>query len=133
MYEYLTREIHRLADEKWMELGDGSSARAWKNAFRLGAAHTVRNRLVSERQESETRRESKLLQGGDDSKALARVARDDEEVARAYKNLGFGVARGGTISNRDGYSAGRRAGQSIGLGGGARLGSVPGKLTTGGK
>lgn len=44
---YLFNEVNRLADVGWETSGrwNGGSARAWKNAFRYGAARTIHARL----------------------------------------------------------------------------------------
>jgi hypothetical protein len=126
LYQYLTREVARLADER-----DGD--RSWKNAFRVGAAQTIANRLYSEKgaRRQATERKAATAPSESASRALAVVAKDDEEVGSAYeeRSKGFRASRGGSVSNANGYHAGRSAGERIALAG-ARpsLGSAPGKL-----
>lgn len=128
LFQYLANEVNRLADEHWAVIGfhaDGS--RAWKNAFRLGAATTIGNRLDATRAEFE---KAQAVEASTET-ALTLVRRDDLEVADKYKTFsgGFRSARGPSFSSGEGFSRGRSAGESVALGGGRAIGSTPRQLS----
>lgn len=133
---YLFAEIERLADEAWVREGrdlamHGIRPRAWKSAFRLGAADTVGNKLYRDNQDRQERERTtaksavKLLGVTGDmalvrvNKALEVVAQDRAEVKAAYKvrTKGFVASKpiGDSTRYRSGYQAGREAGASIAI------------------
>ncbi len=122
MYSYLVEEINRLADfayrrrlHRHHRIGmPVPSARGWKNAFRLGAAATISERLEAQRKETHKAAE-------DDGQGAALVVVKQAEkavdlyVARKYPRMG--KSAGATYSSGSGYGAGKEAGKSVGLGG----------------
>lgn len=136
MYQYLVGEVSRLADEAWDRRGarwDGESARAWKNAFRLGASATIARRLDDQLYAQQAQRQRTVDTAPAPTAttgALVLVQREEREVKAAYEKFseGFTKVRGGTTSSSSGYAAGRAAGATVALGGGARLGAAQGKL-----
>lgn len=141
MVSYLQREVEELADREWAaEAGErdglgGVSSRAWKNAFRVGCAGVIASRLHEKAREDKTERVQRRAEAAAanvNPQALAVVARDREEVDQAFRKRMKGSRSkrmGGQVSSADGYSAGRRAGQSVSLGGGrGALGQGQGRL-----
>lgn len=129
MYSYLCSDIERLVDfayrEEVLECRksevEAPSARSWKNAFRLGAATTIYNRLVEQRQE--THKAAAKVEA--DCTALA-VVKTAEEAVEVFVSSRVGKLRkgqGAQHSSGSGYGAGSRAGKNVGLGGGAALGA----------
>lgn len=133
---YLMREIERICEETWRG-SEGDDARAagqqpkrWRNAFRIGAAHRVAERLAEQRRATAEQRMAQTaaardcLRGfaGDTAcQALVLVERDAEEVRSEYTRFSATWtrrARGiGSVRCRSGYDAGREAGARISLGG----------------
>jgi hypothetical protein len=144
---YLFNEVNRLADEAWIAneadlVAVGIVPKSWKNSFRMGAAHVIRDRLnktIMERKETQAKHAleaAKALQlAGDTSsssnvgtsaalvkstQALAIVERGTTEVKAAFekKTKGWKNTRSiGSVSNHSGYQTGRKAGATIALGG----------------
>lgn len=138
---YLFAEIVRLADAAWLAEGAdlaavGQRPRAWKGAFRLGAADTVADKLYLERKaraerEAAQAREmaGQLLSAGPEEarnqralvvvdKALARVEAHRAEVKEAFKQRTSGpgwrkISLGNATRGRSGYEAGCEAGDRI--------------------
>lgn len=134
MFQYLTSEVERLACEAWNNNEPNityDSARRWKNAFRIGAATTISNRLREQRKQQETARDIAKAAGGEGSQALVLLKREDAEVETAYKVLSarFRKVNGPAITSRGGYAAGQAAGANVSLSTGARLGAAPNKIT----
>jgi hypothetical protein len=135
MYEYLAREIDRLADEAWRDLDPEDRSpfmtpRRWKYSFRFGAADTINNRLLKDMQTACATNAKRVMAGDADSAALVRVHQDELRVAAAWdrKTKGWRTVSVSSGSSADGYRSGQIAGASVNLGGGARLGAAPGKL-----
>ena len=143
MYSYLTGEVDRLADVAYA--GEHAEcrasgvepppARAWKSAFRVGAATVIHNRLSEQRPKA---RRAALEAGK--TQALAVVDRQADAI-EAYKrkahawmyrkdgkerSWGGGSTAGSSSSS--GYAAGRAAGANVNLGGGRQLGAGRGQL-----
>lgn len=135
--QYLMREIDRLATERWEvekreATAHGHSARAWCNAFRVGAARAVATRLRYESEVNKAARRQRVAAAvpaavaGDSTadasiQALAIVDRDEQEVKSRYAEISKGFTKAsaiGKVSVRSGYHAGKEAGASIRLGGG---------------
>lgn len=80
---YLFREIDRLAEEGWQkQLAAGSSdasARAWKNAFRVGASTTISNRLEDAAREAAERRKVAKQHVEEEAAKEPALAEPDEE------------------------------------------------------
>lgn len=140
--QYLFSEVARLADEAWLQDGAdlaavGQRPRAWKGAFRLGAADTVANRLYLQRKERDEReragasKAAALLSDGSAAgnqlalvrtdRAIAILEKDRAEVLAAFKKRTEGWKKTGGLGRsqrtRSGYRAGREAGEKITLGG----------------
>jgi len=142
--QYLMRAIEQIADE---EAPSSAFGRAYRNAFRLGAARRIAARLDE--------RTALTRQGGVDAKSgahaarldvdeeagpieappasagvIAVIQRDRAEVDQAWKNYerGFGRASSvGNYSSAGGFAAGRAAGGRVSLGGNARGGLKAGQ------
>lgn len=109
LFEYLVREITRLAENEWNTTGFWSVSipkQQWRNAYYLGAASAVIKTLKEQRAHSER-------QAGSSGTALA--TRSDAEVMEAlaafYPNLKSGKTI--TIKDANAYYAGRAAGSAI--------------------
>jgi hypothetical protein len=140
-------EVERLADEAWLKEGAdlvavGQRPRAWKSAFRLGAADVIHERLYTdiyarkEREKEQAKQlaaaQPKQLVGAGAAaaeqqlalvrvdKALAIVEKDRSEVKAAFEKRTKGFRRmrgmGNSTRTRGGYRAGREAGANISLG-----------------
>jgi len=134
-YQYLVREVDRLAVPAWKTQGlpevSGASKsertrlrNEWKHSFYTGAANVIATRLLEEMETKEVERRVNT----DNSQALVLVKKEQEEVVAAYKSFssGFGTARVGRkgISRIDGYTSGKLAGRKVSLrGGGPALGA----------
>lgn len=138
--QYLWRAVDELCEQHWEAEGDrfGSTARAWKNAFRVGCASRLAVRLAEKRKEVEQVREAaKAAAFGDaptkEQQALTVIERDRKEVDDAYAEMakGWGTIKSvGQVTAWDGYDAGKRAGDKVSLGGGrAGLAAGQGMLT----
>lgn len=123
-------------DQAWEEFG-GPSARAWKNAFRVGAASRIAVRLAEARKDKERVRDqqkAEIVEGLTGtalqrSLAMTAVEKDREEVSKAYKEMakGWGTSKSiGQVTSADGYRAGERAADDVSLGS-ARAGLAAGE------
>lgn len=128
MYAYLVGEINRLADSAFREEHaecsrsgvPAPSARAWKNAFRLGAAGVIGNRVMAQRKETHAKAKAS---GAGTSLAVIETAEKavEQYVRRTVGRLGSSPRP--QFSSRSGYGAGAAAGQNVSLGGGRGLGA----------
>lgn len=133
MYEYLNRELVRLADRGWerqqvmdiYEDGQKHSSRRWKNSFYWGANNIIAQRLKAQRRQDE--------EVSPEAGALVLVT--GRELVLATKDL---IGRTGNTRRRatvynDGYAAGQEAGRNIGLhqGLGGREANPQGRLALG--
>lgn len=146
-YQYLVNVVNELTEKAWSRMGQhgGSSARAWKNAFRVGCAQRVSVRIweAREKRKREAARKRVVvdtqravvenaradaavatkdaLAGERECLALAIVERDQAEVDNEYENYSKGWGRAqagiGSVTSGDGYSAGKAAGDRVRLGG----------------
>lgn len=126
MYTYLVKEIERLADAAYGEEArecqasgiERPGARAWKNAFRVGAAQTIASRVIKENKK--VRAQAKAA-----GQSLVRIDQDKTAVEVFVKNTvgPLGAGSGIKVSSRSGYAAGAAAGKNVGLGGGKGLGA----------
>jgi hypothetical protein len=127
---YLWRTVDELADAATWNSSNGTSARAWKNAFRTGCASEIATRIVLNRhaahEQAQAERAAALatMHGDGDrtSLALSIIERDQAEVDAEYAEKVAGFTRGpaaaiGSVSSHDGYGAGREAGKRVSLGG----------------
>jgi DNA-binding transcriptional MocR family regulator len=114
MYDYLVGEVMRLADVGWNDLSateqSFSKIRRWKNAFRIGAGATLRQRL------QEQFDAQKQAEGEEAVNALVVVK--DAALAQAVKDF-FPKTRlsstRSSLSDLHGYEAGQLAGLGINL------------------
>ena len=111
LYEYLVKEIDRLATEKWETEGFMHSAnkRTWCHAFRVGASVAVSNRLhnawIADKQEQVN-----------EETALVVLYEDQLENAMAkYFPGSFRQNINMTTRNNNGLESGKRAGNNINL------------------
>jgi hypothetical protein len=114
MYDYLVTEVMRLAQVGWEALPateQGSTTiRRWKNAFRIGAQATLRQRLHDQFEEQ------KAAEGEEKVGALV-VVKDAalaEAVAGFFPNTKTTRSRA-SMSDANGYLAGQLAGMGINL------------------
>lgn len=155
--QYLFREVDRIADEAWEReeysaTRAGQTSRAWKNAFRVGAAGVVSERLLAQVREAQAARRAPAACAApvapehevaeDDAPepveynpaALAIIEQDEREVESAYARKGLRTRTSslGRVASRTGYTAGREAGARVNLGGGrAGLPAGQGNLRSG--
>lgn len=114
LYQAVCAEIERLA--KTHARGRGA---AYANAFKLGAACTVANRLAA--QHRATMADARA--SGANESALVRVERSHDEAADWFRrDHRVTKAAPSRYSDANGYDAGRRAGEGINIGGNAALG-----------
>jgi hypothetical protein len=131
LYAYLSHEIDRLGTEA--ARGNG---RAYGNAWRLGCAQRVSERLresvKAARVEARTR--AKADSGAALARldnALARIESDEQRVLEALRKLRL-VNSPTKVGSASGYEAGKAAGNRIQLGGHAALGrGAAGKIGRG--
>jgi hypothetical protein len=133
--QYLWRTIDELAEAQ--DNDSWQSVRAYRNAYRVGCAQRISERIFEARiarektpmashtaaAAADVRDPAPVVEPGDTSKALAIIERDREEVDREYKaySKGFGTMSSvGSTSSRSGYDAGRDAGDRVRLGGGGK-------------
>jgi hypothetical protein len=122
---YLFREVDRLCEEAWAWEAEeaqaaGQHGKAWKNAFRMGAATEIAIRLREETQRVQKTRDMDLPLRPERHHALILLRRDHEEVESAYKQISKKfktMASIGSIRSRTGYEAGQEAGKGLSLGG----------------
>jgi hypothetical protein len=137
---YLAAEVERLADAAYVGKSDYVSARSWKNAFRLGCAERIGQRLRDQARAEQLQRaaqvevakaEIEVAQTAGDTSAppsnhalaVVKVDTAREEVDAAYRQISarFGCAKPmGQTSSYGGLQAGRAAGDRVSLGGTAR-------------
>jgi hypothetical protein len=149
-FQYLCRAVDQLADEEWAKepFDMHGSVRAWKNAFRVGCAQRLSVRLYEARVERRKARveheegvvarasgasSEDAIGASRECQALAVVAKDQAQVDQEYASYSKGwrgsVGSIGQTSSRDGYSAGRAAGDRVSLGAKrAGLGAGQGRL-----
>lgn len=116
-YEYLTKEVDRLTEKCWEDEGEfsGESAKSWKTAFRVGAAHEIGSRMQEQRKVT--------FHAAEQAASTALVVLQNRAVAvdkyyeQEKKVHHLRSTNGPTIRSRDGYQAGRDAGKSVNLGG----------------
>lgn len=124
MLDAIANEVDRLAVVFVSKLDAG--ARSAGRSFRLGAAHTIGERLKASTQETTEKVRGELAAAGDEQglarleNALVRRTQSGRELdAFATANgVRYGAARGVSVSNAGAYAAGRTAGASVGLRGG---------------
>lgn len=119
LYGYLSREVERLATENGRGMG-----RTWRNNFRLGVVDAISAKLYEQRRkfESETRAEARAESGTAlmrIDRALAKIDKRGESVAAWIEsNLKlYSRGGGGGNYNHGARQAGRKAGQSVSIGG----------------
>lgn len=134
LYAYLVREIERLARAAWDARQRESpldSARAWKNAFRSGAASEIAMRLRTARDEALAAARRRADADTAASKAVVRVDRDAAAVADYMSRLNLVSPRPALVSSATGLYQGRIAGAQVNLGGNPSL-HRPARQLTGG-
>lgn len=140
LYLYLVAEISRLAEESYNSDNDpvyqqaeragahfshrSHAARQWKEAFRLGAAHTVSKRVAQQR--AKTIVKARAQSRGTTAlividKALEKLKKDNEAIAEYMKAKKLGKKQSRVTVRDDGYRAGTEAGEDINLNGGRGL------------
>lgn len=145
-FQYLCRIVDEMADKGWERMGRwaDSTARAWKNAFRVGCAQRISMRIYTARCERKSERQNETkavhdraeapvgdkasidaaIAAGRECQALAIVEKDQAEVDTEYKDYSKKWGRSqssiGSTSSRDGYSAGQAAGDRVKIGGGGK-------------
>ena len=132
-YQYLVREVERLATMAWecQELefklaamrGETvygrETAATWKTSFRLGAATTIAERVRDTRQDVIREATSGARRPAG---AIARIEKNDSAVTEYVARLRLGRARVTSIRSHGGFESGRAAGHEVAMGGGARAG-----------
>lgn len=138
MYSYLTGEVDRLADAAYATEHaecrasgvEVPSARAWKSAFRVGAATVIYSRLSEQRSQARS-----VAKAAGKSQALAVIDRQSNALdtfkrkkhrwmfTKSGKERTWGSSSTAGRSSSSGYEAGQNAGRVVNLGGGRQLGS----------
>lgn len=135
LYAYLVREIERLTRAAWNGRHSHAkameSARAWKNAFRSGAASEIARRLRTARQDALDAARKRAVDDAATSEALVRVDRDAAAVTDYMSRLHLVSARRALVSSATGLYQGTLAGQQVNLGGNPGLHSPARQLTGG--
>lgn len=154
--QYLAREVDRLADEAWdgptghlarAAAGYNMSTRSWKNAFRVGAASTIRLRLIEQAKSNAASRRTDVATAAaavidpttglppSATQALAIIDRNAGRVEEKYREFakaaGIRTVSMGRVSSAGGYAAGREAGATVNLSGGGRGLPAPAKVIRG--
>lgn len=123
LLEWLRGQICRLADTGWAiaKMSRQHSRTAWTNAFRLGCAVRVATRLAEDAASNERQVVREAVADGQ-TDALVRLGQYRSDVARQIeewrREQGIIVRRenvGARRVDRDGYAAGERAGDEVGL------------------
>ncbi len=132
--QYLFREVERITDS---EAPTGTYSRSYRNAFRLGCAQRVGDRLYAAHKNQEARRAvakpvaeprvniEDVEPPPPSAGVLAVIEKDHAEVEEEYKRYSKKWRKGrhvGQISSGSGYDAGQEAGDSINIRGGGRGG-----------
>lgn len=123
LYQWLTQEVERLADNQPSGLG-----KTWYNNFRLGVIETLIVRLEEQKKATEKEAMTNAFNTGGQlaasnvGAAIVRVAQDSAAVEK-WAEDNMKLRRGS--SSRSNYDdgarqQGRRAGHSVGLGGNGR-------------
>lgn len=136
LYNALANETERLADvayrrEQRAAVARGyrsPSARAWKNAFRLGCAGVIADRLRAQRETTVADYERTAPTG---SAALVHLRDQDRELARYVARKGLRKGRPVQFRSRDGFAAGKAAGADAHIGGGRGLNAPARRLGSG--
>lgn len=127
-FQFLCREINKLADEEWQrgaaQFYGNLNIKAFKNSFRLGAAGRVALKIAESSQVRRADRAAAIKAAGIDSResrALLVVEREQAEVDAEYESVKRGfdkpaAAAIGRISSYSGYHAGVEAGEKIVIG-----------------
>jgi len=122
---WLAQEVNRLCDLEWAPLrSSGLSANAWKKSFRLGAVHTIGQRLAMENQKQRAilaETTAPTSNWNTSSCALTRLDTYSNDAALAVKK--FLSAEGTRLSSSraagpkhgDAFAQGREAGHRVGL------------------
>lgn len=115
LYEYLCDAILRIADEGWAGMDPFEKAyekpRTWKNAFRVGAAVTMRRRLRDQRREHIAEQQAEAA--GTSALVVVQEQELKDAVAKFFPRLG--KSRGPSAGSASGLNAGRRAAHKISL------------------
>ena len=141
-FQYLCRTVDELAEAEAVQ--PWQSVRAYRNAFRVGCAQRISERIYLACEENKRGHGHAATMGAETTvnderdvvapdrttMALAIIEHDREEVDREYaviaKDFGSGLSSIGQTSNRSGYDAGRDAGERVKLTG-ARAGLPAGQ------
>lgn len=126
LWEYLVREIDRLAKAEALELrqmgGAPANWRTWYNSFRMGAVMAVSVRLLRTAKQAQHSASSQAIARLDDHEAQAR------EFAREKLGVTYSDAKLSDNLSSDGFDAGRDAGARIPLSAGPGRELAPPKL-----
>lgn len=149
-YQAVVAQVEEMCDRTWetvsashLEYGYADRAerigiaRAWKEAFKLGAAHEIVRRVseAAKEKREDFERQVAAARQVDSSSALVLVKNDlvryAEEVAAREKNLRLRTAArsSGGQRSHDGYRQGREAGGKVTLTGGAQLGAAKQRIS----
>lgn len=119
LYAYLSREVERLTTAQGAGMG-----RTWRNNFRLGVVDTIAAKLHEQRRAFESQARKEAREEGSTAlvrvdRALARIDKRGHDVADWIKG-NLKLYSGGSSSSTYNHNArqqGRKAGQSISVGG----------------
>jgi hypothetical protein len=136
MYQYLTNEVARLADEGYsIECEERHksgvitlpSARAWKASFRAGASSAIYDRLIAQRKQTIDNAAK------EHSQALVVIDKQHDAIIEHHRKASpwnytktgkrRSTSGGYYPSSNDGWSAGDTAGKNVSLGGGRQISS----------
>lgn len=123
MFQYLSKEINRLADEGFARNSAGVHGKSFKNSFRMGAINTINSRLAEQTKAHQVTVRERVAAGGT---AIALYKTDIERVDTGYKDLAKRLnlrtaPAAAPVRSFNAYAQGQKAGASLGLGGGKGL------------
>lgn len=116
MFEYLRREVERLAESGWRTVGQAAGVHGgvWKRGFCIGAAQEIRARLYEKT--TPPRTAGKLPAAPVTETAMVLRNRLEDVSVWMKENLQLKTGHSNRTAPSSGYAEGRAAGKSVSLG-----------------
>ncbi len=128
MFGLLVLEVERLANEGFEEAkaaGEKAHGKTWKNSFRIGAGITIGERLDAQRKKQIKYVDLQLAYSHTTTPGLVLFKTDQQRQEVFYddlkKRLKMKTVKTQNSWSMNGFEAGKRAGESVSLGGGREL------------